>query len=188
MAGYAQTLATAQAAGAAVTGTTITTLLPTSALFFLPGGSLKLGDKLIIEAAGQMNTVVTTPGTTTFTVRMGPTANISVFASQAIALNVVAQTNATWVLRLQMTCRAVGSGTTANFITVGEFTSRASLNAPAVGTTNGVGVVLLPDTAPAVGTGFDSTVGSLIDLQVTNSVAGSITLMEYELTHRTWTP
>jgi hypothetical protein len=188
MAGYAQTLSTAQAAGAAVTGTAITTLLPTSALYFLPGGSLKLGDRLIIQACGQQTTIVTTPGTTTFTVRFGPTANISVFASQAMALNIVAQTNATWVLRLQMTCRAVGSGTVANFITVGEFTSRTTLNAPAVGTTTGVGTVLLPDTAPAVGTGFDSTVGSLIDLQVTNSVASSITLMEYELTHRTWTP
>ena len=185
MSGYAQTLSSAQAAGAAITGTGITTLLPTSALFTLPGGSLKIGDKLIIEAAGQMNTVVTTPGTLIFTIKFG---SVAVFTSQAIALNIVAQTNATWTARFQMTCRAVGSSTAANFLTVGEWTSRASLNAPAVGTTNGVGVVLMPDTAPAVGTGFDSTVSNLIDFQATTSVAGSLTLMEYELTHRIWTP
>lgn len=188
MSGYAQTLATAQAAGAAVTGTAITTLLPTSALFSLPGGSLKVGDRLVFEAEGQMNTVVTTPGTTTFTVRFGPTSNISVFASQAIALNIVAQTNATWTLKIRSRVVSVGSGTAATLISVGEFISRASLNAPAVGTTNGVGVVLLPDTAAAAGTGFDSTIANLVDLQVTNSVAGSITLTGYEFTHRTWTP
>ena len=185
MSGYANTLSTAQVAGAAVTGTTITTLLPSSALLTLLGGSLKVGDKLVIEASGQMNTVVTTPGTTTFTVKFG---SIAVFTSQAIALNIVAQTNATWNLKLSSSVRSVGSGTSATLITTGEFTSRATLGAPAVGTTNGVGVVLLPDTAPGVGTGFDSTISNLIDLQVTNSVAGSITLMEYELTHRTWTP
>jgi hypothetical protein len=188
MAGYSNTLATAQSSGAAVTGTAITTLLPTNALFTLPGGSLRVGDRLVIEAEGQMNTVVTTPGTTTFTVRMGPTANISVFASQAIALNIVAQTNASWTLKLRMRVVSVGSGTVATFITTGEFISRASLNAPAVGTTNGVGTVLLPDTAPVAGTGFDSGINNLVDLQVTNSVVGSITLTGYELTHRTWTP
>ena len=185
MSGYAQTLATAQAAGAANTGTTQVSLLPTSALFTLPGGSLSIGSKLFIEASGIMNTVVTTPGTTTFAVKFGSTA---VFTSQAIALNVTAQTNASWVVRLQMTCRSVGSGTTATFITVGEFISRAGLGSPAVGTTAGVGAILMPDTAPVVGTGFDSTINNLIDFQVTNSVAGSITLYEYELTHRNWTP
>jgi hypothetical protein len=185
MPGYAQTLASCHTAGAAVTGTGITTLLHGSGLFTLPGGSLNEGDELEVCASGQMNTVVTTPGTTTFTLKFG---SVSVFASQAIALNIVAQTNAWWELVLRSVVRSVGNGTQATLLTTGKFTSRASLNAPAVGTTNGVGTVPLPDTAPAVGTGFDSTVSNLIDLQVTNSVAGSITCMRYKLRHEIWRP
>ncbi len=185
MPGYHQALATAQGAGAAVTGTSITTLLGASSLAPLPAGSLKVGDRLYVEAEGVMNTVVTTPGTTTFTLKLGA---VAVFVSQAIALNIVAQTNATWTLKLKSRVVSIGNGTTATLITVGEFITRASLNAPAVGTTNGVGTVLLPDTAPAAGTGFDSTVNNIIDLQVTNSVAGSIQLLGFEFTHRSFTP
>ena len=185
MPGYAQLLASAQTSGATNSGTSAVSLLPTGALYTIPGGALSIGSKLIIEAQGQMNTVVTTPGTLTFTLKLGSN---SVFTTQAIALNIVAQTNATWVFRLAFTVRAIGSGTSANGVGVGEFTSRASLNAPAVGTTNGVGVVLCPDTAPAVGSGFDSTVNNLVDFQCTTSVAGSIALVEYELSHRNWIP
>lgn len=185
MPGYSQTLASCHSAGAAVTGTGITSLLHGSALFTLPGGSLNEGDELEISASGQMNTVVTTPGTTIFTFKMG---SVAAFVSQAIALNIVAQTNAWWDLVLKMAVRSVGNGTLATLITTGSFTSRASLGAPAVATTNGVGVVGLPDTAPAAGTGFDSTVSNLIDLQVTNSVAGSITCMRYKLKHEMWRP
>jgi hypothetical protein len=65
----------------------------------------------------------------------------------------------------------------------GRWLSRASLNAPAVGTTTGVGEVLLPDTAPAVGTGFDSTVANIADLfaQFGTSNANSILCHQYTL-------
>lgn len=185
MSGYSNTLSTAQAVGSPNTGTSILSLLPTSALFTLPGGALSIGSKIRIEASGQMNTVVTSPGTLIFTMKFGA---VAVFTSQAIALNIVAQTNATWTLALNSTVRAVGSSTAANLITTGSWVSRASLNAPAVATTNGVGAVLLPDTAPSVGTGFDSTISNLIDLQATTSVAASIQLLEYELTVTNWTP
>ena len=185
MPGYSQTLASMHTAGTAVTGTSITTLLHGSGLFTLPGGSLNEGDEIEVCASGQMNTVVTTPGTTIFTLKFG---SVAVFTSQAISLNIVAQTNAWWEVVLRSVVRAVGNGTSANLLTTGTFTSRASLNAPAVGTTNGVGVVPLPDTAPAVGTGFDSTISNLVDFQVTNSVVGSITCMRYKLKHEIWRP
>lgn len=185
MPGYVQTLASCHAAGAAVTGTGITTLLHGSALFTLPGGSLNEGDEIETVASGQMNTIVTTPGTTIFTLKFGA---VSVFISQAIALNIVAQTNAFWDLVLNSVVRSVGNGTLATLLTTGKFTSRASLNAPVVATTNGVGVVPIPDTAPVAGTGFDSTVSNLIDLQVTNSVAGSIQCLRYKIRHEIWRP
>lgn len=185
MPGYSTTLASCHSAGAAVTGTGITTLLHGTGLFTLPGGSLNEGDEIEIHASGQMNTVVTTPGTLIITVKFGA---VAVFTSQAMALNIVAQTNATWGLVLRGVVRSVGSGTLATILWTGEFTSRASLNAPAVGTTNGVGTVPLPDTAPAAGTGFDSTVSNLVDLQATTSVAGSMTCMRYKLKHEVWRP
>lgn len=189
MPGYAQTLASMHAAGTANTGTTILTLLHGSGFFTLPGGALNEGDEIEIDASGVMNTVVTTPGTLTFTLVFTDAGGAkSVFISQAIALNIVAQTNATWSLKLRSVVRSVGNGTLATLLTTGEFTSRASLNAPAVGTTNGVGVVPLPDTAPVAGAGFNSAASILVDLQATLSVVGSMQCLRYKLRHEAWRP
>jgi len=121
------------------------------------------------------------PGTLTLDIRFG---SVIVATSQAIALNVTAQTNATWTLEWNLVARAVGSRTTANVMHYAEWKSRASLNAPAVGTTNGVGTVLIPDTGMAVGTGFDSTAVQQVDLfatwQVSNA-SNSITCHMYKL-------
>lgn len=188
MPGYSQTLASMHAAGTAQVGTAKITLLHASGIYTLPGGSLNEGDELEIDASGVMNTVVTTPGTTIFTIQFRGAATVDIFTSQAIALNAVAQTNATWHLKLRSVVRSVGSGTVATLLTTGEFTSRASQNAPAIGTTLGVGVVEIPDTAPVAGTGFDSTASGVIDLMVTNSIAGSIQCLRYKLKHEIWRP
>lgn len=107
-------------------------------------------------------------------------------------LSATANTNATWEFEAVLTCRAIGNGTQANMMGVGRFTSRALLNAPAVGTTLGVGAALLPDTAPAVGTGFDSAdVTNVVDLFSTFSIANaanSIQLHDYALTDMNFTP
>lgn len=180
---FYETLVSAQAAGAALANTTTpTSLLPAGArqtlganFFWFPGKKLKL------KASGVISTVVTTPGNFTFDFRLG---SVIAWNGGATALNVVAQTNATWDLEAELTCRAIGQSTTANLIGVGKLITRASLNAPAVGTTTGVGTVLLPDTAPVVGTGFDSTASAIADLFGTWSVANaanSISLYQYSL-------
>jgi hypothetical protein len=167
-----QTLITSQVDGTALANsTTATSILPGAAKFTLPANVLQIGTKMILRASGRISTVVTTPGNLTLDMRCG--ASTVIWNGGASALNVVAQTNATWDLEVNLICRAIGASTTANFIGVGKWTSRASLNAPAVGTTTGVGVVLLPDTAPAVGSGFDSTAAQVIDLFGTFSVANA---------------
>jgi hypothetical protein len=115
---------------------------------------------------------------------------ISVFTPAAMQLNATVNTNAAWELEVMLTCRAIGNGTQANLMGTGRFTSRSLLNAPAVGTTLGVGVALLPDTAPVVGTGFDSAdVTNVLDLTATFSLTGnSIQLHQYEVTDLTFTP
>jgi hypothetical protein len=184
---WQETLITAQVDGTALaSSTTQTSILPAAARYTLPSNYFSaIGKSVRVKAFGRISTVVTTPGNISFFLCFGTVATpINVFASQATALNVAAQTNATWMLELISTCRAIGSGTSANLITVGSWISRASLNAPAVGTTTGVGTVLMPDTAPAVGTGFDSTITNVVDLQAQFSISNasnSIQLHGYTL-------
>lgn len=162
--------------------TTPTSIIHPAAKYTLPAGLFQnSGAKIQIVASGRIGTVVTTPGNITFDVKFGST---SVFTSGATALNVTAQTNATWDLIIDLIVRAAGQSTTATVLGTAKWISRASLNAPAVGTTTGVGTVLLPDTAPAVGTGFDSTSAQAVDLFATFSVANAsntITTHQYEL-------
>jgi hypothetical protein len=177
--GYAQCLVTAQADGAANTAGTVASLLPTSALYTLPSNFFYIGKQLLIKAQGRISTAVTTPGNLSWTVKLG---TVVVFNPAAVAGNALVQTNTTWDLEIMLTCRAIGSGTAANLMGVGKWISRASLNNPVAATTIGVTTVLLPDTAPVVGTGFDSTTTQQVDLQFANSVGtGSCQLHQYAL-------
>ena len=176
------TLIASAADGAALTNTTTaTSLLLGASKFLMPGGFLLFpGQKLRLYAAGRISTVVTTPGTLTLDFRVG---SVVAFNGGAISLNTTAQTNATWQLSMDLQVRAIGSGTTAQILGVGEFTSRAVIGSAAAAS-GGVGTWLLPDTAPAVGTGFDSTASAYFDLFGTWSVANasnSITCHQFEL-------
>lgn len=185
--GWQETLITSQVDGTALANsTTATSIIPAAARYTLPSNYFSaIGKALRIKAMGRISTVVTTPGNLTLAVNLGTIAvPIIVFTSGTMALNVTAQTNATWWLELLLTCRAIGATTAANLMGSGVFASRALLNAPAVGTTVGVGVAPIPDTAPAVGTGFDSTITNVVDLFATFSVANaanSIQVHQYSL-------
>lgn len=174
--GWQETLVTAQGDGIALaSSTSITSIIPAAARYTLPANYFDyVGKAVRIKAMGRISTVTTTPGTLTFTVWLGTTASpIAAFASQALTLNIVAQTNAFWDLEILLTCRAIGNSTNANLMGIGRWISRATLGSAAVGTTEGVGVIGLPDTAPAVGTGFDSTVTNVLDLAATWSASSS---------------
>jgi hypothetical protein len=167
---YQDTLVASNADGAALSNsTTPTSLLPAQALYTLPAGYLDVGKRLRVHATGRISTVVTAPGTLTFAVRLG---SVDVFSSGALALNIVAKTNVSWWLDIEMVCRAVGSGTSANFLSVGLWASEAVIGSPVPGT-GGSGVLLLPASAPAVGTGFDSTAAQQLNLFGTWSVANA---------------
>jgi hypothetical protein len=171
---WMETLITAQIDGTALTNTvTATSLLPPAARITLPSNYFYIGKKFRMKAWGRISTVVTTPGTLTLDVRFGTIASpIVVFNGGAMNLNVTAQTNATWEFEASLTTRAIGSGTTANMMGVGKFTSRALIGSAAVAS-GYPGAALLPDTAPVVGTGFDSTITNVVDLFGTWSVANA---------------
>lgn len=166
-------------AGTANTAGTEASLLPTGGVVTIPAGFWSVGRTLRIRATGLISCVITTPGTARFKVKLGPTANITVFDSLAVLLDPVAHTAKGWDLEIELTCRSIGSGTSATLWGTGKFTSEV---VDGVGTMPlGALVAMLPwNSTPAAGTGFDSTAASLLDLTFTQTVAtGSCTLETY---------
>lgn len=167
--------------GAALTAsTTPTSLLSASSKYTLPANFFNyVGKKLRLRAAGRISTVVTTPGTLLLDFRLG---SIVAFSGGAMALNIVAKTNVTWIFEAELDCRAVGSGTSAALLGIGKWMSEAVIASPlpAVG---GSGLLLLPSSAPANGTGFDSTAAQQIDLFGTWSIsnANSVQVHQFSL-------
>lgn len=163
---WRETLINAQSDGAALASSTaVASLLPAAARLTLPSNFFSvIGKALLIKAKGRISTVVTTPGTLQLAINLGTVASpIVVFAGGQMNLNTTAQTNAAWEAEFELTCRAIGSGTAANLMGQGRFMSRALIGSAAVAA-GYAGSALLPDTAPAVGTGFDSTVTNVVDL------------------------
>lgn len=189
MPGYQTTLVEAQADGTAVTATAEGTLLPGAARIFIPSGYLyRVGKRFHVVATGRISNIVTTPGTLTLRFKLGPTANIAVSQSSAIQLNAVAKTNVSWVLDMTMTLRAIGAGTQAGFMSNGMWSSESVVGS-AVPASGGAGGAMWQASAPAVGTGFDSTIDNQIDLTAQFSLTGnSIQLHTFGLEDLTATP
>jgi len=167
-------LACATQDGTALTNsTTPTSILHASGKAAIGAGILDIGSTIRATLRGRISTLVTSPGTLTLDCRLGPTANIVISSFGAVSLNTTAQSNASFQLIIIAIIRALGTGTSANALCTAKFATRALLGGPAVGTTYGYGVAMLPDTAPAVGTGFDSSVSNLFDIFATWSVANA---------------
>lgn len=179
---FSETLIVGQSDGSPLSNTlTATSIIPVAAKLLIPANSWFIGRALRVRATGRISTVVTTPGTFTFTLQLGPTSTIVAATSGGLGLNIIAQTNQTWDLEWLLTCRAIGNAALTTLMHTGKWTSRASLLAPAT-TTAGVGTTLFPETAPVVGTGFDATVNNTLDMFGAWSVASasnSITVHQY---------
>lgn len=163
------------------TSTTPTSILPPSAVFTLPAGFLYYpGQQLLVKAGGRISNVVTSPGTLTFSVMLGA---VVAATSGALALNIVAKTNVTWELEWKLTLRGVGAGTTGTFMHTGEWSSESVIGSP-LPSAGGSGTLLLPASAPAVGTGFNCQAAQAVDLFATwgTNNANSILTHWYTLT------
>ncbi len=176
--GYRKTLVSAQGSGPTLTAAAAATCLPGQAKIKIPGGTFDTpGKLLIIEASGQIGSVITTPGTARFDVRLGGTV---MFDSLAILLDsVAAHTTVGWWLKILMTLRT--SGSAANFWGQGMFTSEDILGVPATAP-KGVLTAILPwNSAPAVSSNtIDANADQVLDLFFTQTAAtGSMTLYQY---------
>lgn len=155
---------------ALASSTSQTTILPLGAIYLLPPNFIDyVGKSFRVLAFGRMSTVVTTPGTFAFTLKVG---TVNAATTGAIALNTTAQTNASWWLDWSLTVVTVGGGTACTLMHAAHFTSRAIIGSVAAAS-GGNQTIVLPDTAPAAGTGFDETAQQSIDLQGTWSISNA---------------
>lgn len=173
-----QVIASAYTDGPTLTAAAAASCLPTYVPTTLPAGYWQIGRIWRLTAAGRISCAVTTPGTARFDLRLG---GVVAFDTLAIPLNIVAKTNVRWRMEAILTCRAVGSGTSANLIGDGYWLSEANILVPLPATGPGPGGALVPfNTAPVVGTGFNSQSALTLDFFFTQTVAtGSMTLHQF---------
>jgi hypothetical protein len=172
---FQQTLITAEVDGPALAAAAAASMLPAASKYTLPPNFFRVGKQLQINAMGRISTVITTPGTARFDLRLG---NTVVWDSLAIVLDTAAaHVNVPWELELLITCRTIGAA--AALFGQGKFTSEVVIGFGAA--PRGVVSAMLPwNTAPAVGATFDSTVSQVVDMFFTQTVAtGGLTLHQY---------
>ena len=172
---WLQTVTRVQGDGTALTNTTTaTSILPAAEKFVMPANFFSPGTRFKVRALGRISTAASTPGTITFDLRFGSTVVFNGGASGTVATSA---TNLTWLLEAELQCRAYGSGTSTTLIGGGALYSAAlSATTP---------IMLLPTSAPAVGTGFDCTASQAVDFFATWSVANAsntLTLHDFSLT------
>jgi hypothetical protein len=178
---YVQSLTTQHAAGTAMnTYTTAKSVINAQALYTLPANFWTVGRFMDIQVEAGLSNIATTPGTVTFQVMMG---TIVAFTSGAMVLNDTAHTLLPINIDVRLTCRAVGAGTSANLM--GQMWIRGiqlTLTADQIDAANTSGVFAGPITAPAVGTGFNSTIANILDFWTGFSVSDAgngITIHQY---------
>lgn len=161
--GWRQTLASQQAAGTLfATYTTAKSVINPQALVTVPAGFFQnVGQILRVQAWGAISNIVTTPGTITLQVMFG---SVVVFTTAAIQLNATAHTTLPFRFDATLTLQAVGNSTTAKFMGMAEVAGvMFTATAGQVDGVNSQTVLQVPATAPAQGTGFDSTAAQTID-------------------------
>lgn len=151
--------ATASSAG-------IVTLTPQQLLY---------GSYLEIEALLAISNRVTGPDTFTIEVRVGPTSNIVGFTTGAITLTTTAHTNIPCMVNIKLQTQAVGNGTLTQFKGIATLTGQMIQQGGTAGADSATlsNTIIMPNTAPALGTGFDGSVGNVLDFYVAQSFSGS---------------
>jgi hypothetical protein len=160
--------------GPALTAAAAASCLPTYAPTTLPAGYWQIGRIWRVTITGRISTIITTPGTARFDVRLG-----GVVAADTLAIlgNIVAKSNVGFYLEGLLTCRAVGSGTSANIMNQWRWVSEATILTALPTTGPGGGYPLPWNTAPVVGTGFNSQSALTLDVFFTQTAAtGSMTV------------
>lgn len=167
--------------GPTLTAGTAASCIPAASRLILPNNYWTVGKQWRVKVAGRISCAVTTPGTARFDLRTGPTGAIITFDTGALNLNVVAKATVPFRLEIDLVCRTVGTGVASTLFGSSTFTSEAVVGAAATGA-GGVGVILAPVGAPAVGAGYDNTAANAVDMFFTQTaITGSMTVHQYEI-------
>jgi len=165
------------------TYTTAKSVINPNALVTLPANFFKIGRMLHVQVAGAISNLVTTPGLMNFQVKIG---SVAAFDSGNIQLNATAHTTIPFWADILLTCRAIGSSTSANLMGQGIFTGKMfTLTAGQTDDAQGHMTIVSPAGVPAVGTGFDSTVANIVDFWVgftISSGSNGIQIQQYRVT------
>jgi hypothetical protein len=171
---FSQVLASQKANGTLFNAyTTAKTVLNPTELVQIPGNYLQLGSKLRIRVWGGLSNIVTTPGTVTFQCMMGPTSTIVAYTSGALQMTNAATTLSPFELDLVLRLNATGTSTSAAFIGGGHIVAPNLALAAGAPSGQGHASIMTPITAPANGTGFDSTVTNVLDFWVGFSISNA---------------
>jgi hypothetical protein len=177
---WCQALVSAQVVGTGPSNTlTATSTIPAAAKFTIPANFFYIGAVLRLTMAGQISNVATTPGTLTLDVRFGA---VIAFNAGAVQMSTTVHTTLPFWWDVLLTCRAIGASTSANLMGQSKLQGQMILTSGADITTHGT--ALAPNTTPAVGTGFDSTLSQVVDIFATFSVntsATNISVQQYVL-------
>lgn len=176
-----ENIVTGQTDGPTLTAAARASCIPTASRIVLPNSFFYIGRRIRFQLSGRISCVVTTPGTARFDICMGSAGTTIVFDTLALNLNVVAKTTVPWWLDVELTCRAVGAGTSTNFFPRGIFQSEAVVGSP-LPTVGSNGTLMVPVGTPAVGAGMDNTAASALDVFFTQTVAtGQLIVHNYSV-------
>jgi len=169
---YSQVLSSQRKVGTLFnTYTTAKSVINPDELVQLPPNYLTVGSKFRVRASGGLSNIVTTPGTIAFQIMMG---SIVAWTSGNIQLNATAHTLLPFNLDVILRLDSQGSGTAAKFLGMGILNGLMFTNTAAqTDSANTTGEFPVPATAPAVGTGFDSTIANLLDFWVGFSISNA---------------
>lgn len=169
------------AVGPTLTTAAAASMLNAGAKVACQNGYWQLPKAWRIRACGSISSVITTPGTARFDLRMGSTV---VWDSLAILLDTVAaHTNVGWALDVMLRISTIGAGTAATLDGQGTWTCEDILGVPATAPKGVLSAILPWNAAPAVGSGFDSTIANTVDMFFTQTVAtGSFTCRQCVIT------
>lgn len=128
------------------------------------------GKRITIEGQAGISNRVTGPDTFTMQIMLN---SVIAFTTGAITLTTTVHTTIPMWFNIQLTCRTTGNGTLATLM--GQALLRGQMVAMTSAADNaaGTGWAMAPNTAPAVGTGFDSTISQTVDLFVAQSFSGA---------------
>ena len=143
------------------------------------------GMRMRVRAAMAISNIVTTPGTITFQIMFG---SIVVWSSGAIQLNATAHTLLPALLEVELVCQRANTGAAgvvAKFMGVGRLTGVMFTKTAAQ--TDGANTetsIVVPVTAPALGTAFDGTISQNLDFWAGFSIsngANEIQMADYSV-------